>query len=260
MYQSDYWMLNSGLRNAPSWGSRTDLNPTLATSVKYGGVYAGYRGNRVLPVFEGMRWNLDTGKFHDDHAFKVNKWVVDRKLSNAIRSRYADDIKYCRVVVRQFDEKSFTKFIAGIVNDAESFVKPYLDRQGLDMHYAHGMAWDRLNWGDTGKKLERVREKTRPYVMDMASKDLLGALYTYAMYKGISGISRIHHNPSWVMRRLMESGDFEFELILNKFFYELIEEEDAFKAVTYDCNDPEASLSKWGCAIELANGSIVQQL
>jgi hypothetical protein len=94
----------------------------------------------------------------------------------------------------------------------------------------------------------------------MASKDLLGALYTYAMYKGIGDVSRVRHQQSWAMRRLIESGDFEFEFILNKFFYELINEEDAFKAVTYDCNDPQASLGKWGCEIELANGSIIQQL
>lgn len=260
MYQSDYWMLNSGMRNTLSWVGRTDLNPTLATSVKYGGVYAQYRGKRILPVFQGMRWNLDTGKFHDDHAFKVNKWVVDRKLSNAIRSRYAEEIKVCKVMVRQFDEKSFTKFIIDVAKDAEDFVKPFLDKEGLEMHYTHGMMWDRLNWGETGKKLANARHQVKPHVMDMASKDLLGALYTYAIYKGVGDVSRVREGNSWAIRRLLESGDYEFEFILNKFFYELIDEEDAFKAVTYECNDPNASLSKWGCEIVLADGSNVQQL
>ena len=260
MYQSDYWMLNSGMRNTSSWVSRTDPNPTLATSVRYGGVYAGYRGKRVLPVFQGMRWSLDTGNFHDDHAFTVRKWVVDRKLSDGIRKRYAEEIKACKVMVRQFDEKSFTKFITDIAIDAEDFVKPYLDKEELDMHYAHGLVWDKVNWGPTSEKIERVSEKVRPHIMDMASKDLLGALYSYAMYKGVGGVSRVRQHQSWAMRRLIESGDFEFEFILNKFFYELINEEDAFKAITYECNDPQASLGKWGCEIELANGSIVQQL
>ena len=97
--------------------------------------------------------------------------------------------------------------------------------------------------------------------MDMANKDLLGALYTYAIYKGVSGVARMRHYPEWALRRLAEeSKDYEFEFILNKFFYELIDAENAFKAITYDCNDPQASLGKWGCEIELANGSIVQQL
>ena len=266
MYQSDYWMLNVGMQVVPLWAkSTTDLpvngNPMISTSVKYGGEYLQYANHRRLPLFKGMRWNLDTGKFHDDHGFTVRKWVVDRKLSDGIRKRYADQIKACKVMVRQFDEKSFIRFMNDITEDAEAFVKPYFDKEELQIHYAHGLVWDKRAWGQTGEKLAPVIDKVRPYVMDMANKDLLGALYTYAIYKGVSGVARMRHYPEWALRRLAEeSKDYEFEFILNKFFYELIDAENAFKAITYDCNDPQASLGKWGCEIELANGSIVQQL
>jgi hypothetical protein len=260
MYQSDYWMLNIGMADRPLWQSPKNHNPLIGTSVKYGGEYLQYENQRRLPLFKGMRWSLDTGKFHDDHGFTVRKWVVDRKLSDGIRKRYADQIKACKVMVRQFDEKAFTRFVNDITDDAEAFVKPHLEKAQVDLHYAHGLVWDKRAWGQTGVKLEPVIDKVRPHVVDMANKDLLGALYTYAIYKGVSGISRMRHYPEWSLRRLMESGDFEFEFILNKFFYELINEESAFKAVTYDCNDPKASLGKWGCEIELANGSIIQQL
>ena len=260
MYQSDYWMLNVGMGDRPLYASPRNGNPLIGTSVKYGGEYLQYANQRRLPLFKGMRWNLDTGKFHDDHGFTVRKWVVDRKLSDGIRKRYADQIKACKVMVRQFDEKAFTRFVNDITDDAEAFVKPHLEKAQVDLHYAHGLVWDKRAWGQTGVKLEPVIDKVRPHVVDMANKDLLGALYTYAIYKGVSGISRMRHYPEWALRRLVESGDFEFEFILNKFFYELINEESAFRAVTYDCNDPQASLGKWGCEIELANGSIVQQL
>ena len=260
MYQSDYWMLNVGMGDRDLWQSPRNGNPLIGTSVKYGGEYLQYANQRRLPLFKGMRWNLDTGKFHDDHGFTVRKWVVDRKLSDGIRKRYADQIKACKVIVRQFDEKSFIRFINDITEDAEAFVKPYFDKEDIQIHYAHGRVWQESLWGETAKKLVPIIEKVRPHVMDMANKDLLGALYTYAIYKGVSGISSMRGHPEWAMRRLMESGDFEFKFVLNKFFYELIDEESAFKAVTYDCNDPKASLGKWGCEIELANGSIVQQL
>jgi hypothetical protein len=261
MYQSDYWMLNVGMGDRALWQSPRNHNPMISTSVKYGGEYLQYANHRRLPLFKGMRWNLDTGKFHDDHGFTVRKWVVDRKLSDGIRKRYADQIKACKVMVRQFDEKSFIRFMNDITEDAEAFVKPHLDKAQIDLHYAHGLVWDKRAWGETGVKLEPVVDKVRPYVMDMANKDLLGALYTYAIYKGVSGVARMRHYPEWALRRLAEeSKDYEFEFILNKFFYELIDAENAFKAITYDCNDPQASLGKWGCEIELANGSIVQQL
>jgi hypothetical protein len=265
MYQSDYWMLNAGMQSVPLWATSTTTlpvngNPLISTSVKYGGEYLQYENQRRLPLFKGMRWNLDTGKFHDDHGFTVRKWVVDRKLSDGIRKRYADQIKACKVMVRQFDEKSFIRFVNDIAEDAEAFVKPHFDKVDIQMHYAHGMVWDKLKWGGISEKLDPITNIVRPHVMDMANKDLLGALYTYAIYKGVSGISRMRSYPEWALRRLVESGDYEFEFILNKFFYELINEEDAFKAITYECNDPQASLGKWGCEIELANGSIVQQL
>jgi len=261
MYQSDYWMLNVGMADRPLYASPRNGNPLIATSVKYGGEYLQYENQRRLPMFKGMRWSLDTGEFHDDHGFTVRKWVVDRKLSDGIRKRYADQIKACKVMVRQFDEKSFTRFVNDITDDAEAFVKPYFDKEELQMHYVHGMVWDEPSWnGGLAQKIAPITAKVRPHVVEMSNTDLLGALYTYAIYKGVSGISRMRHQAEWALRRLVESGDFEFEFILNKFFYELINEEGAFKAVTYDCNDPKASLGKWGCEIELANGSIVQQL
>ena len=260
MYQSDYWMLNVGMGDRALWQSPRNHNPLIGTSVNYGGEYLGYENQRRLPLFKSMRWSLDTGKFHDDHGFTVRKWAVDRKLSDGIRKRYTDQIKICKVMVRQFDEKSFIRFINDISADAEAFVKPYLDKEELQIHYAHGMVWDKRSWGETAQKLIPITEKVKPHVMDMANKDLLGALYTYAIYKGVSGISSMRGHPEWAMRRLAESGDYEFEFLLNKFFYELIDEEGAFKAITYDCNDPKASLGKWGCEIELANGSIVKQL
>jgi hypothetical protein len=263
MYQSDYWMLNVGMGGYALWyesEEKKSNNPLIATSVKYGGEYLQYINQRRLPLFKGMRWNLDTGNFHDDHGFTVRKWVVDRKLSDGIRKRYADQIKACKVMVRQFDEKSFVRFIEDVTEDAEAFVKPYFDKDEIQMHYAHGMVWDKLSWGGMADKVAPITEKVKPHVINMANKDLLGALYTYAIYKGVSGISRMRSYPEWALRRLVESGDYEFEFILNKFFYELINEESAFRAVTYDCNDPQASLGKWGCEIELANGSIVKQL
>ena len=141
MYQSDYWMLNVGMGDRALWQSPRNHNPLIGTSVKYGGEYLQYISQRRLPLFKGMRWNLDTGKFHDDHGFTVRKWVVDRKLSDGIRKRYADQIKACKVMVRQFDEKSFIRFVNDLTEDAEAFVKPYFDKDEIQIHYAHGMMW-----------------------------------------------------------------------------------------------------------------------
>jgi hypothetical protein len=85
-------------------------NGVFQSSVNHGGIVYGRRDNGVdirLPIFKGMRFNMDTMQVHPSAHYIAKYRTVDRKLSKEAMSIYQDKLNGAFAFITCMDKESF---------------------------------------------------------------------------------------------------------------------------------------------------------
>jgi hypothetical protein len=85
-------------------------NGVFQSSVNHGGIVYGRRDNGVdirIPIFKGMRFNMDTMQVHPSAHYIAKYRTVDRKLSKEAMSIYQDKLNGAFAFITCMDKESF---------------------------------------------------------------------------------------------------------------------------------------------------------
>jgi len=85
-------------------------NGVFQSSVGHGGIVYGRRDNGVdirIPIFKGMRFNMDTMQVHPSAHYIATYRTVDRKLSKEAMSIYQDKLNGAFAFITCMDKESF---------------------------------------------------------------------------------------------------------------------------------------------------------
>jgi hypothetical protein len=85
-------------------------NGVFQSSVNHGGIVYGRRDNGVdirIPIFKGMRFNMDTMQVHPSAHYTATYRTVDRKLSKEAMSIYQDKLNGAFAFITCMDKESF---------------------------------------------------------------------------------------------------------------------------------------------------------
>jgi hypothetical protein len=85
-------------------------NGVFQSSVNHGGIVYGRRDNGVdirIPIFKGMRFNMDTMQVHPSSKYIATYKTVDRKKSKEAMSIYQDKLNGAFAFITCMDKESF---------------------------------------------------------------------------------------------------------------------------------------------------------
>jgi hypothetical protein len=95
-------------------------NGVFQSSVNHGGIVYGRRDNGVdvrLPIFKGMRFNMDTMQVHPSAHYIATYRTVDRKLSKEAMSIYQDKLNGAFAFITCMDKESFREDMDNVTGE-----------------------------------------------------------------------------------------------------------------------------------------------
>jgi hypothetical protein len=95
-------------------------NGVFQSSVNHGGIVYGRRDNGVdirLPIFKGMRFNMDTMQVHPSAHYIATYRTVDRKLSKEAMNLYKDKLNGAFAFITCMDKESFREDIDSVTKE-----------------------------------------------------------------------------------------------------------------------------------------------
>jgi hypothetical protein len=95
-------------------------NGVFQSSVGHGGIVYGRRDNGVdirIPIFKGMRFNMDTMQVHPSAHYIATYRTVDRKLSKEAMNLYKDKLNGAYAFITCMDRESFNQDKEEVVNE-----------------------------------------------------------------------------------------------------------------------------------------------
>jgi hypothetical protein len=95
-------------------------NGVFQSSVGHGGIVYGRRDNGVdirIPIFKGMRFNMDTMQVHPSAHYIATYRTVDRKLSKEAMNLYKDKLNGAFAFITCMDKESFREDIDSVTKE-----------------------------------------------------------------------------------------------------------------------------------------------
>ena len=113
-------------------------NGVFQSSVNHGGIVYGRRDSRGdirIPIFKGMRFNMDTMQVHPSAHYIATYRTVDRKLSKEAMSIYQDKLNGAFAFITCMDKEIFRE-------DMQNVTTELLPENGVSNYYWGSQAQD----------------------------------------------------------------------------------------------------------------------
>jgi len=120
--------MHQGLRQIMSTGYH---NGYFSSSIRHGGIIYSKRIDeenntwRVIPIFKGLRMNMDTLEIHDSSKYTFVKKTINREKSKALLAKYENAFKVAEVMFVNLDRDKLSDTLKEI--GREYFPKYWVD-------------------------------------------------------------------------------------------------------------------------------------